>query len=226
MQWAGGHRVATATRSEQLIEMIRLDVVQNRLRPGDRVTEEGLAERYGVSRTPVREALRVLTQESLLRYLPRTGYVVAAVDLDAMDDLYTVRVAIEEQVATRIAAAPAVEDLQRLLDFWGEMPVSDGEGNVNLVFADEAFHETLAAISGSTVFLPMLQNINQRLHVLRIRDFIDPERVRRTYAQHATILRALLASDARLSRALLRSHVWESHSFVRASFLRAAGGKG
>src|SRR5262249_61830352 len=51
-------RVASATRSEQLIEMIRLDIVQNTLLPGDRVTEEGLAERYGVSRTPVREALR------------------------------------------------------------------------------------------------------------------------------------------------------------------------
>jgi DNA-binding GntR family transcriptional regulator len=217
-------RVATATRSEQLIEMIRLDIVQNTLLPGDRVTEEGLAERYGVSRTPVREALRVLTQESLLRYLPRTGYVVAAVDLDAMDDLYTVRVAIEEQVASRIAAAPPEEDLRRLLEFWGEIPAN--EANVNLVFADEAFHETLAAISGSTVFLPMMQNINQRLHALRIRDFIDPERVRRTYLQHATVLRALLAADARLSRALLRAHVWESHSFVRASALLAAGGAG
>jgi DNA-binding GntR family transcriptional regulator len=213
--------VRTATRSQQLVEMIRLDIVQNALAPGARVTEEGLAERYGVSRTPVREALRTLTREALLRYVPRSGYLVAEVDLDAMDDLYTIRVAIEEQVAARIAAAPSADDLRALLAFWDEMPAAVAGGDVSLVFADEAFHETLAAICGSTVFLPMLQNINQRLHALRIRDFIDPVRVRLTYTQHAAILRGLLARDARLSRALLRAHIWESHSFVRASLRRA-----
>jgi DNA-binding GntR family transcriptional regulator len=213
-----------ATQSERLAEMMRLEIVQNELSPGMRITEEGLAERYGVSRTPVREALRVLTRESLLEYLPRTGYVVATVDLDAMDDLYTVRVAIEEQVAARIAAAPCARNLDELLQFWDVTPSVCASGDVALVYADEAFHEALAAVSGSAVFLPMLRNINQRLHALRIRDFIDPERVRRTYAQHAAILRALLAGDARLSRALLRAHIWESHSFVRASAQRAAGG--
>lgn len=214
----------TTTRSEQVVQMVRLDIVQNLLPPGARITEEGLAERYRVSRTPVREALRVLTREALLQHVPHTGYVVAAVDLDAMDDLYTVRVAIEEQMAARIAAAPARADLERLLARWDAMPAAVETGDVNLVFADEAFHETLAALSGSSVFLSMLQNINQRLHALRIRDFIDPERVRRTYAQHVSILRALLAADARLSRALLRAHIWESHSFVRASAERASGG--
>ncbi|MBI2760411.1 MAG: GntR family transcriptional regulator, partial [Chloroflexi bacterium] len=205
--------LAMATRSEQLAEMIRLDIVRNRLPPGERVTEEALAERYGVSRTPVREALRVLTRESLLRYVPRTGYIVASVDLDEMDDLYTVRIAIEEQVATRIVTRGIEGPLRGLLTFWEATP-EPVESDINLVYADEAFHETLAEACGSTVFPPLLRNINQRLHRLRIRDFIDPERVRRTYVQHATILRGLLDRDARLSRALLRAHIWESHSFV------------
>src|SRR6266508_4597364 len=112
--------MATATRSAQLVEMIRREIVQNRLPPGARVTEEALAERFGMSRTPVREALRILTRESLLRHVPHTGYVVAMVDLDAMDDLYTVRVAIEEQAAGRIALAPDEEALCSLLTFWKE----------------------------------------------------------------------------------------------------------
>jgi len=216
--------VTVATRSEQLAEQMRLDIVRNVLAPGERVTEEGLADRYGMSRTPVREALRVLVRESLLVYVPRTGYLVASVDLDAMDDLYTVRVAIEEQVATRVVRTGAFAPLRELLAFWEEMPARVQSGDVNLVFADEVFHETLADVSGSNVFPQMLRNINQRLHALRIRDFIDPERVRRTYSQHAAILRGLLAGDARLARALLRAHIWESHSFVRTSALRAAEG--
>jgi DNA-binding GntR family transcriptional regulator len=204
--------------------LIRLDIVRNVLRPGERVTEEALADRYSVSRTPVREALRVLTREALLRYVARSGYVVETVDLDAMDDLYTIRVAIEEQVVSRIVEAGADAPLHELLAFWNVTPPSAAAGDVNLVFADEHFHETLATVSGSTVLPPMLCNINQRLHALRIRDFIDPERVRRTYAQHTSILHALLARDARLARALQRAHIWESHSFVRASALRAAEG--
>jgi DNA-binding GntR family transcriptional regulator len=215
--------VTVATRSEQLAEMIRLEIVQNVFSPGDRITEEALAERYRVSRTPVREALRILVRESLLRYVPHTGYLVAAVDLGEMDDLYTIRVAVEEQVAARIVATRVEAPLRELLTFWGAEP-APFMADVNLVFANEQFHEMLAEVSGSSVFLPMLRNINQRLHRLRIRDFVDPERVHRTYVQHATILRGLLDHDARLSRALLRAHIWESHAFVRSSALRAIEG--
>src|SRR5712691_1982055 len=112
--------MVVATRTQQLLELIRLDIVRDVLPPGSRVTEEGLAERYGVSRTPVREVLRVLARESLLQYIPRSGYVVATVDLDEMDDLYAVRVAIEEQVAARVVAraGDAQSRLQELLGFW------------------------------------------------------------------------------------------------------------
>lgn len=208
---------ARPTRSEEIAERIRLAIVRNELPPGARVTEEALAEQYGVSRTPVREALRVLTRETLLRYTPRAGYAVVAVDLSEMDDLYTVRVSIEEQAAARLVQIDARSQLQDLLTYWSDMPADVVAGDVNLVFADELFHETLAAASGSTVLPPMLRNINQRLHALRIRDFIDPDRVRRTFDQHAAILRALLEADVRTARAMLRAHIWESYAFVRSS---------
>jgi DNA-binding GntR family transcriptional regulator len=213
--------LASATRTQELQDCIRLDIVRDVLPAGSRLTEEALAERYGVSRTPVREALRVLARESLLRYTPRTGYVVATVDLDEMDDLYAVRVAIEEQVANRIVGQDADAVLRELLAFWGDPPETPEVGDVALVFADEAFHEALSEASGSAVFPAMLRNINHRLHALRIRDFVAPQRVRRTYDQHAAVLRSLLAGDARLAAAQLRAHIWESRSFVRASALHA-----
>ena len=212
----------TATRSERLVETIRLEIVRDQLPAGSRVTEEALAERYGVSRTPVREALRVLARESLLTYVPRTGYIVASVDLAAMDDLYTVRVAIEEEVAAQLVARAPAAALRELLAFWEDEAECGGASDVNLVFADEGFHEALATASGSAVFPELLRNINLRLHALRIRDFDEAVRVRRTHHQHAAILRGLLAGDARLARALLRAHIWESHQFVRASAARAA----
>lgn len=214
-----GLQTGTSTRTEQLAEAIRRDIVSDVLRPGTRLTEEALAEQYGLSRTPVREVLRMLAREQLLVYAPRAGYVVATVNLDEMDDLYSVRVAIEEQVATRIVRTEAIGELLGLVEFWSQAP-AEPVGDVRMVFVDEHFHETLAKASGSTVFGEMLRNINHRLHALRMRDFLDPERVRRTYEQHFAILRGLLDRDDRLARSLLRAHIWQSYAFVRASVTR------
>ncbi|MBM4442727.1 MAG: GntR family transcriptional regulator [Candidatus Rokubacteria bacterium] len=211
-----------ATRTEQAVDELRLEILRSVLPPGTRITEEGLATRYSLNRTPVREALRLLTRESPLVRVPRAHYEVAAVNLDEMEDLYTMRVALEARVAARIAArgadAPA---LRELIEFWGSPPAPIVP-DASLVFADEHFHETLAAASGSTVLQPLLRNITHRLHVLSMRDFVDPQRIVRTYEQHAAILHALLDADGRLAASLLRAHIWQSYVFVRASTHRGA----
>lgn len=212
-----------ATRTELLVEMLRRDIVMGVWPGGTRLTEEGLAERYSVSRTPVREALRTLSLESLLTYTPRLGYIVEGIDLDEMEDLYAIRIAIEEQSAARLTGAGQESVLNNLLEYWGEIPAAVAGGDLNLVYEDEAFHESLAQASRSSVLPPMLQTINRRLHVLRVRDFMDPERVRLTFNQHAAILESLLKGDTRLAQAMLRAHILESHAFVRARFLQDRG---
>jgi DNA-binding GntR family transcriptional regulator len=207
------------TRTERLVETLRLDIVMAVFPPGSRLREEALAEQYGVSRTPVREALRILARESLLTYTPRVGYTVASMTVEEMDDLYAVRIAIEEQVAARLISAGQESVLHNLLSYWGDMPQSVAGGDVNLVFEDELFHETLAHACGSTVLPEMLQTINRRMHVVRIRDFVNADRVRLTFQQHSSILRSLLAGDSRLAAAMLRAHIWESHAYVRARFI-------
>ena len=106
----------------------------------------------------------------------------------------------------------------------GDMPDAVAHGDVNLVHADEHFHATIAGASGSTVLPTMLRQINARLHVLRIKDFIDPVRVRMTFDQHAGILHALLAGDQRLAVARLQAHILESRANVRGRFIEALGG--
>jgi DNA-binding GntR family transcriptional regulator len=106
------------------------------------------------------------------------------------------------------------------------MPPGVAGGDVNLVLADEHFHETLASAGSSSVLAPMLRQINGRLHVLRIRDFIDAERVALTFQQHAAILESLLEGDHRLAIARLKAHILESHAFVRGRFIAAQAEEG
>ena len=206
------------TIAQALARELRTEVARGALSPGERITEESLAERFSVSRTPVREALRMLTREQLLEHRPNAGYAVASVSLADMDDLYTVRVAIEERVARHIIERGNDREIIALRAIWEQRPPTE-YADASLVSADEQFHETLADASGSSVFGDMLRNINARLHVLRIRDFIDANRVQRTFDQHIGVLNAIRAQNTRLAGALLRAHIWESHTFVRASYL-------
>ncbi len=212
------------TRSEAILNQIRLDIVRDVFRAGSRITEEGLAERYGVSRTPIREALRALAQESLLRHIPRSGYVVESVDLDDMDDLYAVRIAIEEQVAARLVASDARPVMDELHQEWSAYALAPRD-DVTMVFADERFHETLAQACGSGVLPAMLRNINQRLHPLRTRDFTDRGRIESTLVQHTSIIATLVEGNVPLAQAMLRSHILQSYAFVRASAERAGAGE-
>lgn len=205
------------TRTGNLVNRLRNDVAAGKVAPGERLTEEALAETYGVSRTPVREALRVLTQEMLLDHVPHWGHQVARLRLSDLDDLYAVRLGIERQSVQRLAEGTGdLAAAERLLEAW-DLPPGGHPTDVNLVFADEEFHETMAAAAGGTVLLPTLRQINRRLHSVRIREFIDEVRVRRTYEQHTSILHAILHGDATLATARMYSHILEGHRFVRAS---------
>lgn len=200
-----------------LVDRIRADIAGNGFLPGSRITEAALAERYGTSRTPVREALRMLTQERLLDHVPNWGHRVVRLQLRDLDDLYAVRIGIEVQSVRRLAEGSGdLAPVHQLLARWNVPPI-ERHPDVNLVFTDEAFHEGLAAAAGGTVLLASLRTVNHRLHGLRMREFIDADRVQRTYDQHTSILRAILAADSTLATALMTSHVLEGQRYVRHS---------
>ncbi|HWH31557.1 MAG TPA: GntR family transcriptional regulator [Egibacteraceae bacterium] len=209
-----------ATRTEALTGRIRRDIATNQLPAGMRLTEKGLARRYGVSRTPVREALRSLAQEALLEYAPHTGYRVTRLLLSDLDDLYAVRIAVETHAVRRLAGGVGDrETVEDLLATWSRSPQeapppADADGT--LISADEDFHEALASAAGGSVLLETLRTINRRIHAIRMREFIDAERVSRTFEQHAGIARAILAGDPDLAVALMHAHILEGHRYVRA----------
>lgn len=205
------------TRTEGLANRIRADIAANVHGGGDRLTETELATRYGTSRTPVREALRSLVQESLLEYVPNWGYRVARLRLGDLDDLYAVRLAVEQQGVQRLADGRGDLDVvARLLVAWDRPPPA---ADPELVFADERFHEQLAQAAGGAVLLDTLRSINRRIHALRIREFVDPGRVRRTFDQHVAITRAILDGDPALATTLMAAHVLEGQRFVRSQAL-------
>lgn len=196
-------------------EQIKADIFEFRLMPGTRFSENEVARRARVSRTPVREALFRLEREGYVEVHPKSGWSVRALDFDVLDNLYDARVVIECAAVQRLCAGRPRAALAGLEKVWLVAPrrrLSDGARVARL---DEEFHATLVAAAGNPELARMHHSITERIRIVRRLDFTHPERVAYTYIEHGQVLRAILARRAARAVALLRAHIESSKTEVR-----------
>ncbi|MEI6386069.1 MAG: GntR family transcriptional regulator [Spirochaetota bacterium] len=190
--------------------------------PGHRFTEEGLCGEFHVSRSPVREALHKLAEGGLIEQRPRQGYLVRLLDFKEIDELYDVRLALEEFVVSRICRQGMDEvRLSELIMFWTDLYGRLPETADLVPRADEEFHETLAGFTHNSRLSQALKDIDRRIHFIRLFDFTDTERVGSTCTEHMDLLRALRDRD--LARALeaLRRNIEGGRSSVERAIKEA-----
>lgn len=195
--------------SRRVYSSLRERIVGNEFLPGQPISENEIAAQYGVSRTPVREALRRLEQDRLVtRGRLGRGYLVRLFDLDEMDEIYDVRISLEElalrTVSTRLTPE-TVDGLREALDSFSE-PLTPGEA----LDADERFHLSLVSASGNRTLQEFLEKVNHRIHIIRGIDFWDSDRRKTSKAEHDAILAALLGGDVEEASRLLEHHILES----------------
>lgn len=209
-------------RAETVRDAIVADILSGRLRPGERVIQEQIAEVLGVSRQPVQQALLLLRNEGLLADAPGRGLMIAPLDVDRMAHLYDVR-AVVEGLAFRRAAEIASERARRLcpaLIANGRKAIESGSVAM-LIAADVELHNFIYDLSGNPLIAQMLQlqwTYTQRvMGEMLTRDGI-PESI---WQQHERMVEAVMAADAEAAEALAREHIMESAKFT-ARQLRAA----
>ena len=194
---------------------IKQDIFDFRLLPGDRFTENEVAGRLNVSRTPAREALYRLAREGYLKVHYRSGWSVRELDFKQFDDLYDLRIALETAAVKQLcdeAGRPNLEDLKSIWLVQPETRLDDGE---RVCALDEAFHCALVAATGNREMARCHQDVTERIHLLRRLDFTEAGRIAATYQEHAQILRAVLRQDADRAIGLLQAHIETSKIEVR-----------
>jgi len=149
--------------------------------PGQRLGEEAIASEFGVSRTPVRDAFRRLEREGFLEQEGWAGCRVRKPDLPRIEELYEVRLCLEQTAVRRLASLPTDPEIDELLARWRLPEQAPTEPNPDMVHADEAFHETLARLAGNRTLHAMLCSINEHIRVIRTNDFLTPKRIVQTY---------------------------------------------
>ncbi|UFN50413.1 GntR family transcriptional regulator [Roseomonas sp. OT10] len=192
---------------EQIYSALRRAILRLELHPGAPVAEAAMALRVGVSRTPVREAMRRLREEGLVEVMPNLGSFVTRLSLSRQEEAVTLRRLLEGEAAARLAnrIGPWQPVLRRLL---GGQEEALAAGRQDVVYAlDEAFHGTLFEAAG----LPLMWESCRiaRAHMERVHHAAVAvrQRIAAAVAAHAAILDAIEAGDPEAARAAMASHI-------------------
>ena len=202
--------------AEMVHQQIRNDIYDFHLLPGERYTEANLAERYKVSRTPLRLALHMLLREGFLnKGNGHAAWQIPPINLDYFQDLYELRVNLELIAIRKICTIETPPDFSALKNFWFVSEAdrsTDGQAVAN---ADEFFHSTLVKASGNSEMSRVHTDITERIRIIRRLDFIEGARITAAYEEHANLLRALIKRKQELAELLLKAHIEVSCSEIR-----------
>src|SRR6476659_4397375 len=205
--------------AERVYQDLRGELLFGQIPLGERLVEEHLAERYECSRTPVREALHRLQADGHVVKHPMGGITPQPPQATALEELYELRVVLEDLIVRRAANAEEKLEVADLRANWTDLAQLDPERRAKIatpdfVYADEAFHEGLAAAAGNLSAARYLRDINERIRILRVHDFTTDDRIDATIAEHIEIADAVLAGEADAAAALMRVHIDRSARVV------------
>jgi DNA-binding GntR family transcriptional regulator len=206
-------------RSERLAGSVyiavRNDLYDFRLAPGQRFSESEIAGQLGVSRTPVREALYRLRDEGYIDVASKSGWTVRPFEFETFERLYEVRVVLELAAVRKLCEMVPAPPLDELKDVWlvpHPERLVDGREVGRL---DEVFHQTLVIATANPELARIHREIADRIRIVRRLEFTMPERIAKTYAEHAQILRAILRRKLDQALMLLRTHIELARGEVR-----------
>ena len=203
----------------KVLDFLREEIVQQRLQPGHRLIERELVEEIGVSRTTVREVLRQLDAEGLVKTTPQRGAVVAAPTPEETAELYEVRAALEALAARRFvrhASDSQVTALRRAFEEI-ERVTTDGGDIDRIVRAEDRFHDVLLKGSRSRAVAEILSGLQARVSLLRRTSLAQPGRPERSIGEIRALVEAVEAGNATAAGRAAARHVEQA---VRAG-LRA-----
>lgn len=201
--------------TERIYQQLKQDIFDFRLLPGDRFSENEVAARLQVSRTPVREALTQLQREGYVKVLFRSGWQVNPFDFDQFDQLYDVRIVLELAAVQKLCSMDPQPDLGELKKFWLSKPEQRSKDEQEVCRADEHFHCALVAATGNREMARIHMDLTERLRIIRRIDFTQSSRIDATYEEHGQILRAILARRSDRACTLIKAHIEASKAEVR-----------
>ena len=190
---------------QEVAELLRQRIFNRELEPGSWIDELKLAEEYGISRTPLREALKVLATEGLVTMKVRRGAYVTEVSERDLADVYHLLALLESDAAGVVATEATAAQLKELQSLHRELEKSVGQRK-KFFELNEAFHMRLLAIADNRWRDQMVADLRKVMKLNRHNSLLKNGRIEESLAEHQVIMAALLARNAQASVAAMQKH--------------------
>lgn len=204
----------TVSLADQVFEHLETDILSGKYQRGDVLTENRLCEILGVSRTPIREALRRLMQDHLIVETGKGSLVLGITD-DDLRDIYIIRESLEAKaakMATLNASEDEINELKSAVELQEFYLSKQNADQIRLM--DNRFHEILYKISGSHVFYNTLLPLHKKVQKYRKVSLQSHSRASESVAEHHEILNAIINRDADAAEALTAKHVKNAYNHI------------
>ncbi len=193
------------TLREKILETIREAILKGTLGPGEKVAEPELAERFGISRTPIREAFRQLESEGYLTVIPRKGAVVTALSERDVQEFYAIKSILEGYAARMAAERLGEKEIERLEGINDRLEQLAREGDIKTFFkVHNEFHDLFIKAAGNEKLHELISQLVMKFNRLRMASLSLPGRMEISVQEHRKIIEAFRKKDGERADNLVR----------------------
>lgn len=205
---------------EVVFNTLRDDILRGELEPGERLMEIHLAEKLGVSRTPVREAIRKLELEGLVKMIPRRGAVVASITISDLEDVLEVRKVLE-QLTVKLACEKITDEEIALLKKYHEEFAKAINTNdlTSLAEKDVSFHDVIYNASRNNRLIQILNNLREQMYRYRLEYIKNEDKRKKVVEEHAEIIKAIENKDVDVAKEYIRAHINNQEATILAKIM-------
>ena len=206
-------RIAPTALYQEVAERLRQRIFAHELTPGTWIDEQKLAEQYGISRTPLREALKVLASEGLVELKPRRGCYVTEISRQDLDDIFPLMAMLEGRCASEAVSRAAPEDIGTLREIHERLELSAREGRIDAFFeANQEFHRKIQELSGNRWLLSVIQDLRKVLKLSRLHSLSLEGRLQQSLEEHRAIMAAMEAGNPAAAESVMQEHLLSGRS--------------
>lgn len=201
-------RIAPTALYEEVAERLRQRIFAHELPPGTWIDEQKLAEQYGISRTPLREALKVLASEGLVTLKPRRGCYVTEITAQDLDDIFPIMAMLEGRCAYEAVNKASTADVDGLAEIHEALEQAARDKAVDRFFeANQEFHRRIQELSGNRWTLQVIQDLRKVLKLSRMHSLSLEGRLEQSLNEHRGIMAAIRAGKAEAAQQAMHDHL-------------------
>jgi DNA-binding GntR family transcriptional regulator len=202
------NQIAPTALYQEVAERLRQRIYAHELEPGAWVDEQAIAEQYGISRTPLREALKVLAAEGLVNLKPRRGCYVTEISEQDLDDIFPLMAILEGRCAAETARKASENDLAILDTIHDELELHAKKNRIEGFFeANQRFHAEIQRVAGNRWLTQMIFDLRKVLKLTRMHSLTIEGRLQQSLAEHREIMAALKAHDVAGAEKAMQKHI-------------------